>query len=317
MNVRAGRLGNEGVRVFGAASCILECGAPAPALAAAIAALMGGCAELGVVISDGTSISIGKPSHGYLIEASGCRTAARASRRATVWKRAQQPLRHRRADRSDRRRRRGGWRRRYRRQAGRRRPVGARRRRGARVHRSHQSGRDVDLLYYMRDADGKPFEADAMRVFDATRRARATAAASRIDMPADVAARQGAASPRPRRACSTIFMYEPIAQAAHRARDEDRRARGADRARAQDAQAARRQRAPRRSLARPRLLHASRPRVRLRRHRPDGAARRARGRGEGRAGRAAARRDRRARRRSRAVGAPTMLHIDALPWQLR
>ena len=35
-------------------------------------------------------------------------------------------------------------------------------------HRSHQSGRDADLLYYMRDADGKPFEPDAMHVFDRT-----------------------------------------------------------------------------------------------------------------------------------------------------
>ena len=33
-------------------------------------------------------------------------------------------------------------------------------------HRSHQNGRDVDLLYYMRDAEGKPFEADAMHKFD-------------------------------------------------------------------------------------------------------------------------------------------------------
>lgn len=33
-------------------------------------------------------------------------------------------------------------------------------------HRSHQSGRDVDLVYFMRDAKGAPFEADAMRIFD-------------------------------------------------------------------------------------------------------------------------------------------------------
>lgn len=33
-------------------------------------------------------------------------------------------------------------------------------------HASHQSGRDVDILYYMRGPDGKPFEADAMHTFD-------------------------------------------------------------------------------------------------------------------------------------------------------
>jgi hypothetical protein len=38
-------------------------------------------------------------------------------------------------------------------------------------HASHQSGRDVDILYYMRGPDGQPLEADAMHVFD--RRGRA------------------------------------------------------------------------------------------------------------------------------------------------
>lgn len=33
-------------------------------------------------------------------------------------------------------------------------------------HKSHQNGRDVDLVYFMRDAKGVPMEADAMRVFD-------------------------------------------------------------------------------------------------------------------------------------------------------
>jgi penicillin-insensitive murein endopeptidase len=33
-------------------------------------------------------------------------------------------------------------------------------------HRSHQSGRDVDLLYYVRDTAGKAFEPEVMRVFD-------------------------------------------------------------------------------------------------------------------------------------------------------
>jgi penicillin-insensitive murein endopeptidase len=37
---------------------------------------------------------------------------------------------------------------------------------GDRFHRSHQSGRDADLLYYFRDASGKPVEPDAMHALD-------------------------------------------------------------------------------------------------------------------------------------------------------
>ena len=33
-------------------------------------------------------------------------------------------------------------------------------------HRSHQTGRDVDLLFYYLDANGRSVEADAMRIFD-------------------------------------------------------------------------------------------------------------------------------------------------------
>ena len=69
-------------------------------------------------------------------------------------------------------------------------------------HRSHQSGRDVDLVYYMRDPDGKPFEPDAMHVFDEARqgegRHRAVRSTSR-----DLAARQGARHRAARRPCST------------------------------------------------------------------------------------------------------------------
>ncbi len=124
-----------------------------------------GCVELGVV-GDGTSISIGRPGHGgHIID--GVRLPDRGEGFFTrdVW------------------RTRGN---RYgteelidlltgvsRRMAGRFRErlviadLSARGGGDVRTwHRSHQSGRDVDLLYYMRDRDGKPIEPDAMHVFD-------------------------------------------------------------------------------------------------------------------------------------------------------
>jgi penicillin-insensitive murein endopeptidase len=135
-----------------------------------MALLLAGCAELGVV-SDGTTISVGKPSHGYLID--GVRLPDRGEGFVTreVWRARNNRFgtdetidlvmavaRRMRAqidgvnlvvaDLSGH----GG---------------GAR----AAFHRSHQSGRDVDLLYYMRDASGQPFEPDAMYAFNAGARA--------------------------------------------------------------------------------------------------------------------------------------------------
>src|SRR5262245_48440038 len=112
-----------------------------------------GCAELGVV-SDGTSISVGKPSHGYLV--AGVRLPDRGEGYVTreVWQ-----LRNNRYGTDE--------------------LIdlvtAVARRMGTQVHdvklvvadlsglgggeksafhRSHQSGRDADLLYYMRDAQG-------------------------------------------------------------------------------------------------------------------------------------------------------------------
>jgi penicillin-insensitive murein endopeptidase len=132
----------------------------------ALVALVAGCAELGVV-SDGTSISVGRASHGYLIE--GARLPDRGEGYVTreVWRARGNRYGtdevidlvvgvSRRMHRlipdvplvvADLSGRGGGERNAF--------------------HRSHQSGRDVDLLYYMRDASGQPFAPDAMHVFNA------------------------------------------------------------------------------------------------------------------------------------------------------
>src|SRR5262249_11301890 len=70
---RAGRRCGPGARgpprrggfAFSGARFILE--PPMAMRCLALAAMLAGCAELGV-ISDGTSISVGKPSQGYLVE---------------------------------------------------------------------------------------------------------------------------------------------------------------------------------------------------------------------------------------------------------
>lgn len=138
---------------------------------AVLALLLGAsCAELGV-ISDGTSISMGKPQRGWLVD--GARIpdrgegfftrgtwSSRGNRYGTdelvdlltaVSRRMATRFKQRLVI-ADLSRKRGGeayeW------------------------HRSHQSGRDVDLLYYVRDRTGKPVEPDRMRVFDAAGNAK-------------------------------------------------------------------------------------------------------------------------------------------------
>lgn len=175
----------------------------------ALVAMLAGCAELGVV-SDGTSISVGKASNGYLIE--GVRLPDRGEGFVTreVWKargnrygtdelvdlviavarRMRTQVRDVQlvvADMSGR----GG---------------------GERVafHRSHQSGRDVDLLYYMRDAAGKPFEPDAMHVFNAWARATDGSGIT-VDVPRTWLLVKELVT-APEAIVQYVFMYEPIAQ---------------------------------------------------------------------------------------------------------
>jgi len=171
--------------------------------------MLAGCAELGVV-SDGTSLSVGKPSHGYLIE--GVRLPDRGAGYVTreVWRArgnrfgtdelvdlvtavARRMRGHVRdvslvvADLSGK----GGGER-------------------AQFHRSHQSGRDVDLLYYMRDAAGQPFEPDAMHVFNAAALA-ADGTGVTVDVPRTWALVKELIT-APEATVQWVFMYEPIAR---------------------------------------------------------------------------------------------------------
>jgi penicillin-insensitive murein DD-endopeptidase len=122
------------------------------------------CAELGVV-GDGTSISMGKPQRGWIVDGQRIPDKGEGFTTKEVWKsrgnrfgtdemvdlltavsrRMSKRWKERLviADLSGQ----GGG------------PVRA-------WHVSHQSGRDVDLLYYVRDKNGKPVENDKMRVFD-------------------------------------------------------------------------------------------------------------------------------------------------------
>lgn len=135
------------------------------AVLVALAATASGCAELGVV-TDGSSISYGRPNRGRLIDGvklpdagpgfvTGPIWKARGNRYGTdelvtllkgVSRRMKKKSRDARLVVADLSGTRGGA--------------------AHTFHRSHQSGRDVDLLYYVRDAEGKQVEADVMRVLD-------------------------------------------------------------------------------------------------------------------------------------------------------
>jgi len=177
--------------------------------AVVLALLLGGCVELGVV-DDGTSISVGRPSHGYLRhgaklpdEGAGYvtppRWRARGNRYGTdelvdlvqgLGRRMRARVRDARLVVADLGARGGGD-------------------GGAAFHRSHQSGRDVDLVYYERDASGAPIEADEMRVFDARGRA-VDGSGVTVDVPRTwLLVREIITAPEA--PVQWIFMYEPIA----------------------------------------------------------------------------------------------------------
>jgi penicillin-insensitive murein endopeptidase len=175
----------------------------------AVVALLTGCAELGVV-TDGSSISVGRTNRGYLVDARKLPDEGVGFTTREVWKlrnnrfgtdemvdmiEAVAKRMHRRvkdvrlviADLSSQT---GGG--------------------SFAFHRSHQSGRDADILYYMRDKDGNPFEADAMRVFDRHGRARDGSGIT-IDVPRTWQLVKNFAT-APEATVQFIFMYEPIAQ---------------------------------------------------------------------------------------------------------
>jgi penicillin-insensitive murein endopeptidase len=170
---------------------------------------MAGCAELGV-ISDGTSISVGKPNNGYLVDAARLPDHGPGYTTREIWlKRNNRFGTDELVDLI----------------------VGVARRLSTQVkgvklvvadmssqggggafafHRSHQSGRDADLVYYMRDAEGQPFEADAMHVFDARGRAKDGSGIT-IDVPRTwLLVKELIVAPEA--PVQWIFMYEPIAQ---------------------------------------------------------------------------------------------------------
>ncbi|MBA3538833.1 MAG: penicillin-insensitive murein endopeptidase [Deltaproteobacteria bacterium] len=178
--------------------------------------IVAGCAELGV-IDDGTSMSVGKPSRGYLVAGKRLPDHGDGFMTREVWRRrgnrygtdelvdlltgvARRVSAHLDqighgkvvklvvADLSGR----GG--------SG-----------GDAFHRSHQSGRDADLLYFMRDAKGAPFEPDLMRVFDRTGKARDGSGLT-VDIPRTwVLVRELLTAPEAN--VQWIFMFEPIALA--------------------------------------------------------------------------------------------------------
>ncbi|MDX2089299.1 MAG: penicillin-insensitive murein endopeptidase [Kofleriaceae bacterium] len=176
----------------------------------AAAALLGGaaCAELGV-IDDGTSISIGKPSDGMLRAGKRLPDAGEGFMTRAVWRTrgnrygtdemidlitgvgrrlaTTSKIRLVVADLSSNR---GGAAKKW--------------------HRSHQSGRDVDLVYFMRDKDGKPFEADAMRVFDREGRA-VDGSGITVDIPR-MWELVKALITAPEADVQWTFLYAPIAQ---------------------------------------------------------------------------------------------------------
>lgn len=175
----------------------------------AVLALAAGCAELGVV-SDGTSISVGQTNHGYLVAGARLPDHGEGFTTRDVWVKRNNRYgtdemvdlltgvarrMHARfhdvrivvADLSSN----GGG--------------------GAyRFHASHQSGRDADLLYYMRDASGQPFEADAMHVFDRHGVAR-DGSGLRLDVPRTWLLVKELVN-APEANVQYIFMYEPLAE---------------------------------------------------------------------------------------------------------
>ena len=181
-------------------------------LARAVLALVvaSGCAELGATaVGDGTSVSVGKPSNGYVVDAKRLPDSGEGFTTQAVWKtrgnrygtdelldlvtgvgrRMKLQFTDVRLVVADLSSQRGGaakaW------------------------HRSHQSGRDADLVYYMRGPDGKPFEADAMRVFDADAKAKDGSGIT-VDIPRTwLLVKELVTAPEAR--VQWVFMYEPIA----------------------------------------------------------------------------------------------------------
>jgi penicillin-insensitive murein endopeptidase len=172
-----------------------------------VAVMLAGCAELGVV-SDGTSISMGKPQRGWLVDGARIPDKGEGFFTRETWRdrgnrygtdelvdlltavsRRMIPKSKQRIVIADLSAKGGGVVRAW--------------------HVAHQSGRDVDLLYYVRDNTGKAVEADAMRVFDATGKAK-DGSGYTVDVPRmwELAKEFLTA---PEAAVQWLFIYQPLA----------------------------------------------------------------------------------------------------------
>jgi penicillin-insensitive murein DD-endopeptidase len=173
-----------------------------------VAAALGGCAELGVV-SDGTSISMGRPHRGWIVD--GVRIPDKGEGFVTreVWRARGQrygtdelvdlltAVSRRMATRFKERiviadlSGKGGG------------PARA-------WHASHQSGRDVDVVYYVRDKDGKPVEPDRMRMFDKDGNAK-DGSGHTVDVPRMwLLAKELLTAPEA--PVQWLFIYQPLAE---------------------------------------------------------------------------------------------------------
>lgn len=173
----------------------------------ALVLALAGCVELGL-IEDGTNVSVGKPSGGYLVAGRRLPDSGEGFTTKEVWRArgvrygtdelvdllvavgrqlAQSP--GEKLVVADLSIRNGGEAKRW--------------------HRSHQSGRDVDLVYFMRDAEGRPMEADAMRVFDQNGVARDGSGIT-IDIPRTWELVRSLITAR-EAIVQWVFMYQPIA----------------------------------------------------------------------------------------------------------
>ena len=174
-----------------------------------VLALLAGCAELGVV-SDGTSISVGRTNRGYLVAGVRLPDHGEGFTSRQVW--IARNNRYGTDEMIDL-------------------IIGVARRMHARVHdvrlvvadlssnggggayRFHartRAGATPTFSYYMRDKDGQPFEPDAMHVFNRHGVAR-DGTGIRIDVPRTwLLVRQLVEAPEA--PVQYIFMYEPIAE---------------------------------------------------------------------------------------------------------
>ena len=172
-----------------------------------LALVLAGCAELGLV-DDGTSRSVGRASNGYIVRPAKIPEHGEGFTTREVWKARdnrygtdelielimgvarRMPVHDVKLVVADLTSKRGG---------------------GAfAFHRSHQSGRDADLVYYMRDKDGKPFEPDAMHVFDDRGKAKDGSGLTLDVARTWLLVRELVTAPEA--PVQWIFMYEPIAK---------------------------------------------------------------------------------------------------------